>query len=62
MAIKMIENEWCPYEGDYRRSYIIDSAAEIADLPTSCPGSVAVVANKDGAVYMVNASGQWKEM
>lgn len=58
---KIISSEWVDWE-TYRNEFIVDSAADIASLPKSAPGSVAVVAAKDGAVYMVNASGQWKEL
>ncbi len=58
---KIISSEWVDWEL-YRNEFILDSAADVASLPKSAPGSVAVVAAKDGAVYMVNASGQWKEL
>lgn len=61
MAFKLINKVFCPYNGAERHEFICDSADDVANLPTCCPGSVAVVADKDGAVYMVNASGEWKE-
>jgi hypothetical protein len=61
MAIKLIEESYCPYMDDNRHSYVIDSAADVASLPKCCTGSIAVVAEKGGAVYMVNASGEWRE-
>lgn len=43
--------------------YVLDSAADVADLPTdTAPGSVAIVAAAGGAVYILNASHEWKEM
>lgn len=57
----MISSEWVDWV-TYRNEFILDSAADLANLPKSAPGSVAIVADKDGAVYMVNASGEWKEM
>lgn len=61
MALKLIKEEYCPCVGGDRCTYVIDSADDIANLPGCVPGSVAIVADKDGAVYMVNASGEWKE-
>ena len=61
MAYALISNE---YTGDltrFRNEFVIDSTADVAGLPPSAPGSVAVVADKDGPVFMVNASGEWKE-
>lgn len=58
---KIISSEWVDWEL-YRNEYILDSAADAAALPKCAPGSVAIVADKDGPVYMVNASGQWKEL
>lgn len=51
-----------PAAGDiWRNEIIMDSADDAANLPASAPGSVAIVADKDGPVFMVNASGEWKE-
>lgn len=61
MAIKQIEREWNIVSGDYHKEFILDSAADVANLPKCAPGSVAVVADKGGAVYLVNASGECKE-
>lgn len=47
--------------GAWRNEIIMDSADDAASLPASAPGSVAIVADKDGAVFMRNASGEWKE-
>ena len=58
MAYKLIKKE---LESN-RCTYIVDSAADVADLPQCCPGSTAIVAAKDGAMYMVNASGSWEEL
>jgi hypothetical protein len=40
----------------------MDSADDAANLPKCCVGSTAMVAAKDGALYMVNASGEWEEL
>ena len=58
MAIKMIKSEYCPCVDDYRRDYIVDTEADVANLPQCCTGSSALVV-ESGAVYMVNASGVW---
>ena len=61
MAIKLIKREYCGGD-DYHCEFIMDSAADAANLPKCCTGSTALVADKDGALFMVNASGEWKEM
>lgn len=53
MAIVLIEQRLSPE----RRKYIMDSEADVADLPDAPPGSTAVVAG--GNTYIVNASGAW---
>lgn len=60
MAIKLTKREWCPIEKDFRKEYIIDSVDDAASLPQSCPGSTAICP-EGGAVFMVNASGEWKQ-
>ena len=60
--IKKVERQWCAEAGAYRESFILDSADDAKDLPECCAGSMAAVADKDGAAYMVNASGEWKEI
>ena len=61
MAIKLIKQERCDAQRSLVNHYIIDSPADVADLPECCVGSTAIVASKDGPIYMVNASGEWKE-
>lgn len=61
MAIKLLKQEICDAQGGLVCEYIVDSVDDIVNLPACCPGSVAIVADKDGPVYMVNASGEWKE-
>lgn len=61
MAYKCIGRTWNPETEEFRHDYVLDSAADAASLPADSPGSVAIVADKDGAVYMVNASGEWRE-
>lgn len=62
MAIKLTNKYWCPFTEDYRCEFIMDSAADAAALPQCCVGSTALVADNSGTLYMVNASGEWKEM
>lgn len=57
MAIKLIEEKWAPLVG-HKRKYILDTEADVADLPDSAAGSTAVVI-ATANVYAVNASGQW---
>ena len=58
MAIKMINREYCPCLNEYKQDYIVDTDADVKDLPKCCVGSSALVV-ESGAVYMVNASGVW---
>lgn len=62
MAIKMTDREWCGIECDYRCSFIMDDAADAANLPKCAAGSTALVAKSGGALYIVNASGAWVEV
>jgi hypothetical protein len=62
MAIKVTNKEWCAYNNDYRCEYVMDSADDAANLPQSCPGSTAMVADETASYYMVNASGEWKKV
>ena len=62
MAIKRLVKEWNAGINDYQYSYVMDSADDFAKLPKSTVGSTAIVADKDGPIYMVNASGEWKEV
>ena len=62
MAFKLINKTWCPFANGERCEFILDSAADVADLPQCCAGSTALVADKNVTAYIVNASGEWKEM
>jgi len=62
MAFKVIEESYCPSLGKDRCVIVLDSAEDVADLPKCCTGSVAIVADKGGAVYMVNTAGEWREL
>ncbi len=58
MSYKLINKEWCPILDTYKSDFIVDTDADIANLPVCCTGSSALVV-ETGAVYMVNASGVW---
>ena len=61
MAIKKISSVWCPLAEEYRCEFILDSINDVANLPKACVGSTAIVVDGSQMVYMVNASGEWKE-
>lgn len=58
MAIKMTNIEWCSCTNDYRKEFMMDTDADMANLPKCCVGSTAIAVSS-GEVYMVNASGDW---
>ena len=42
---------------------VLDSVSDLASLGTDfAPGSIAMVADKGVPSYMLNASGEWKEI
>lgn len=60
MAIKLMDQEWCGVQNCTIKHYVVDSESDIAKLPTCATGSTAMVADKTGGIYMVNASGEWR--
>lgn len=58
MAIKAIKSDWCPYLNATRYHFVMDTVADVPNLPQCCTGSTALVA-EGGSVYMVNASDRW---
>lgn len=64
MAYEIIEREslgTLDGDRDHRITAVLDSASDLTALGTNyAPGSVAMVVG--GAVYMMNASGVWKEL
>ena len=58
MANKLVGQEWSPYLNASINEYIVDTEADIANLPECCVGSSALVV-ESANVYMVNASGEW---
>lgn len=61
MAIAKIEREWNASTNSYVCEFILDSVDDVKNLPKACAGSTAIIAKKGGAIYMVNASGNWEE-
>ena len=63
MAYKIIRDENNKYQLGREIEAVLDSTADLDALGTGyCPGSVAIVADKGAPVYMLNASGVWKEI
>jgi len=58
MAIKLIDQEYCPYSKETKSEFICDTDADFANLPTACTGSTAV-SIESGTVKIVNTSGVW---
>lgn len=61
MAITLIKRDWSTELSSPMDVFVMDSAADAANLPESPTGSLAIVADKGGPIWMVNASGEWKE-
>lgn len=61
MAIKQTGQRWNPVLGTTKKKFILDTEADVANLPKCCPGSHALVVD-GGIIYMVNASGEWTKM
>lgn len=60
MAYKLIAREYTRVANLMRDTYVLDSKADGESLPKASPGSMAMVAADGGAIFMVNASGEWK--
>ncbi len=58
MAIKLIDQEFCPYSGATKDEFLCDTDADFSTLPNSCTGSTAV-SIESGTVMIVNTSGEW---
>lgn len=64
MAYKILSSETVAMESGAKPiiEAILDAADDLEALGSNYyPGSVAIVADKDGPVYMLNASGDWRE-
>ncbi len=62
MAWKVIKETYNPALKADECEIIMDSEADSATLPNCCPGSIAMVAEEKGAIFVVNASGEWKKI
>lgn len=63
MAYKIIRDENNKYQMGREITAILDAVSDLDSLGTDfCPGSIAMVADSGAPVYMLNASGAWKEI
>ena len=66
MAYKIIEQEFVRRVNRktiYRITAVLDSPSDLEALGTNYPpGSIAMVADVGVPTYMMNASGEWKEV
>lgn len=60
MAIMCVSRMWNDCVDGYIRKFLVDTESDVADLPTCCPGSSAIVA-EGGKQYIVNTCGVWVE-
>ncbi len=59
MAIKLIGSKWAPGD-ELIKEFIVDTEADMANLPACRAGSSALVA-ATGKVCIVNTTGSWVE-
>ena len=68
MAYKIIDVKYCygqnaVVNGGEIITAVLDSSDDLVTLGTGyCAGSIAMVADKGVPSYMLNASGEWKEI
>ncbi len=49
-----------PLGQNYHADFVLDSDEDVALLPTNCrPGSIAIVADSTGHIYIFAPSGTW---
>lgn len=59
MAVKLMDQNFCPYAKGFKCDYICDTDADFANLPAdACTGSTAV-SLASGTVKVVNTAGEW---
>lgn len=58
MAYKMIDKRFVPQTNEEMHDYIIDTDADVSNLPASPIGSNAV-SLASGKVFVVNTQGEW---
>lgn len=61
MAIKLLSEYQNKINKEWIRKYLIDSIYDVEKLPKCGTQSTATVAAKGGAVFIVNAEGEWVE-
>lgn len=59
MAYKLTAREYNRVANIIKSEYVLDSKDDAAQLPKAAPGSTAIVATAGGAIFIVNASGEW---
>lgn len=59
MAYRLVSREYTRVANISKDTYVLDSKEDVKDLPKSSPGSNAIVAAPGGAIFIVNASGEW---
>lgn len=63
MAYKIIRTKTNEEQPGVEIEAILDAESDLAALGTDyAPGSVAMVADTGSAVFVINASGQWKKI
>ena len=62
MAYKIVDRQYCAYTDDYRCEFVVDSESDIASLPICSTGSIAIVTDGSGSVYMANTEGEWRKL
>ena len=58
---KLTDMEYSEYTHEYMHTYICDTETDASSLPEAPAQSTCLVA-ETGAVYIVNASGNWVKM
>lgn len=59
MARKLISRNFVPYQDEDRVEYIVDTDADLEDLPEGCGTGSTAVSIESGKVMVVNTKGEW---
>ena len=59
MAYIKTRRKWANCLNDYQYEFVLDSDADVANLPECKAGSTAMV-SEGGNIYMTNTKGEWK--
>ena len=63
MAFKIVRDSNNQHQTGREITAVLDSSADLTALGNKyAPGSIAIVAGAGAPTYMMNASGQWKEI